>query len=213
MEVDYIRRKLLITVTVEVEVGGEGFLTVRVQVYVSLLRCSHCHMSQWIQTCMLFLMIIFSQSLFEKGKIKERCLHYALYAVCRQQAVNTSRKLLHARDTQFCPLHILALYHDSRLLFFFRQTSPVAPLNINYGKHFGLVPVLVSDFKSIYCLPPVDSLGLKKQVFSWWMAFIGLTLLRLSNKQHQHVCLSQISNGSLKWWGSLLRQKYHHWHH
>lgn len=155
-------------------------------------------------------MNIFSVTVWKREDQGEVLVLYIIH--CMQTAGGK-----HQQETSACQRHpVLPTAHPGPIpllqTFFFRQTSPVAPLNINYGKHFGLVPVLVSDFKSIYCLPPVDSLGLKKQVFSWWMAFIGPTFLRLSNKQHQHVCLSQISNGSLKWWGSLLRQKCHHWH-
>lgn len=59
MEVDYIRRKPLITVTVEVEVGGEGFL-VPVWVCVSVLTCASVHalprasVNSYFSTCMLF---------------------------------------------------------------------------------------------------------------------------------------------------------------
>lgn len=54
MEADYIRRKPLITVTVEVEVGGEGFLipefSLRVRVYAGVLLRVHYHVYRRICT-------------------------------------------------------------------------------------------------------------------------------------------------------------------
>lgn len=59
--------------------------------------------------------------------------------------------------------------------------------------------------KSVYCLPPPPSLTKKppKTPHDKWP--LGSTEELSSNKQHQHVCLSQISNSSLKCWEFLLR--------
>lgn len=61
MEADYIRRKPLITVTVEAEVGGEEFLIPQdtVCVSASVLMCVPCHVPQCLDfsTCPLFWLI------------------------------------------------------------------------------------------------------------------------------------------------------------
>lgn len=53
-------------------------------------------------------------------------------------------------------------------------------------------------------------LGLEKQS-GWIMGFKSYFFSLPSNKQHQHVCSSQISNGCLKWQEFLLREKLHRW--
>ena len=150
MEVDYIRRKPLITVPVEVVVGGEGAPGPRVHTcqcvfnFLSQSASLNLNLTSW----MLFWLSIFSQSQ------DKNCIRRSgnITTVSSQQTVNTTRKcfldgLVHARDTQFS--HILVLYHHLSLDFS-RESPPAAPQTIKnkLWQNYGGFPMRQTDFRA-----------------------------------------------------------------
>ena len=127
MEVDYIRRKPLITVTVEVEVGGEGlrgFLvpecSLRAWICVSRVHC-HMHICTLACACW-FLLNIFSSHCLKKERWDRRGGNVT--TVSRQQTVNSIRK------PPACQRHpVLPTAHSAPappLLVFFQSEFPVS---------------------------------------------------------------------------------------
>ena len=116
VDVDYIRRKPLITVTVEVEVGGEVFLVPEyniecVWVWVFVTKCVNIRalprasVHSYFSTCMLFLQIFFFKSVLRKMLLGGVEMKKRKHWHCKQTADNKHHQETLLRRTSTCHRH------------------------------------------------------------------------------------------------------------